>query len=279
MPARRRSEPQPGAHAAIQPGVVEQPARTPARPTADPGAAEARPALPGSAAVDRVRLGDGARADPIEDHVVDERAGARRDPRGGHERVARELRVEEEAPVVVGRAVGPGGPVRGRHRELEPRLAGLRGERAGAGLADGRAASRERRPHELRAGPADERLPLPRVQRALRLTDVGGRAGRRWPRRHPLRLEGGDERRRAAREIALGAERERGDATVLMAARARLAHDRRDVARKARRRGGRRGGRASAEHERGADDGGERRGENKRNETTSAAHRRSVRAG
>ena len=101
------------------------------------------------------------------------------------------------------------------------------------GLPDGvpRRASRVARAAH---GPSGRASPARACQRPLRLADVVRRPGRGRPGRHRLTLEGRDERSRAAREVALGAEREWRDAAVLMASRARLPHDRRDVAREAR---------------------------------------------
>ena len=107
VPARSRSPPQPGAQAAIQPASSRTPPRV-RRALGDARAAEARPAGPGRAAVERGRLGGDVGADAVEDHVVDERGRPRRDPRRGDEAVCLQLRVEEEAAVVVGAPVRRG---------------------------------------------------------------------------------------------------------------------------------------------------------------------------
>ncbi len=106
------------------PGPVGKPAATPpGRPGGDPvgvvqgvgaprtvagrqaGAAEARPAGAGVGSIELLRVGGLRRRHAEEDHVMDDLGLARLDPGRGHERVARSLRVEDEAVVVVGHAL------------------------------------------------------------------------------------------------------------------------------------------------------------------------------
>ena len=173
VPSRRRSEPQPGAQAEIQPASSRIPRGLAVVPLPTPGPPKHVHPGPAVRASSGGRLGDGAGPEAVEDHVVDERGRARRDLRRGDERVARQLRVEEEAAVVVGGAVRRGRAVGRRHRELEARLPRARRGRGQAGSADRRAPARGARPDELRARPAEQRVALPRVERASRLPDVG----------------------------------------------------------------------------------------------------------
>ena len=213
------------------PGVVEDPARAPARPASDTGTAEAGPSRAPGATVECCSPGDGGLRDPVEDHVMDDGGVAGDDPRRGDEGVPRQLRVEEEAAVIVGRALRRGRAVGRRHRQLEPRLATTWRRRRRGRRPDRRATPCGSRPDELRARPVDERRALPGVERVGRLAHIlrGGGGGR--PRRHAAPLERRDDEGRAVREVALRPERERRDAAVPVAAEARLADDRSDVAR------------------------------------------------
>ena len=99
-------------------GVVQRLGRA-----GEPGPAEARPAWPAIGCVELRRLGAAARRDPVEDHVVDDLRGPGLDARRGHRHVVCELRVEDEAAVVVGGAGLRGRHVRSRHRDVDHTLA------------------------------------------------------------------------------------------------------------------------------------------------------------
>ena len=90
------------------PGVVEDPARAAARPASDTGTAEAGPSRAPGATVECCGPGHGGLRDPVEDHVMDDGGVAGDDPRRGDEGIPRQLRVEEEAAVIVGRALRRG---------------------------------------------------------------------------------------------------------------------------------------------------------------------------
>ena len=212
---------------------------------------------PADAASSCFAPGRRSRGDAEEDHVVHDGAGARPDARRRRVGVLRELRIEQEAAVVVGDAGLRLRVVRRRHREREQALAG-----ANLGRHSGRLADRARRlPARLR--PAHERRSLGRRQLPGVLADVLRRRRARRPRRHDLRIHGRADRLRPLRGLLRRLERERRDPAELVATRALLAEDRGNVSLEARRSGGRaivpvaaRGGDGDDRHEQRGGDGG-----------------------
>ena len=232
MPSGSRFPPQPGAQAAIQFALFSESAMPAPSPRREPRTAEARPARAGVAASSFFASASLRRRDAEEDHVVNDLRLSRLDARGGHERVAGPLRVEEEAAVVVGHALRRRRPVRGLHAEVQERLAvahlGALLRRGLAGRAvDLAAGARPREDRGALAGAQDASVLRRRTPGNCFPGGQGGMSPRLRPRRRS---------QPSSCEICLrGVERERRDAPGSMTAGALLRDDRRDVAREARR--------------------------------------------
>ena len=234
MPSGRRFPPQPGAHAATQFALLSEsaiPAPSPAGSPVPPKHDQPGPASPPSS---RLASASWPAATLEEDHVVHDLRLTGDDPRGRHERVARLLRVEQEAAVVVGDPLGRRRRVRRLHRRGRgaPRPDAPPGLSAPSACAPGRRSSRRHVPTRGSTRAAA------RSGSCVLWPDVFRRALPRRPRWHEVRLHGCRDGGRARRDLPRGDERERRDAARPMAAGALLGDDRRDVLREARRCGG-----------------------------------------
>ena len=164
--------------------------KLPERPVAgtDAGAAEAGPAIAGSGGIEPAGILDILRFDPEEDGVVDDGRVLRQELAAGDEDPLGELRIHQEAPVLVGAAVGRLRRVRPRHGETDEPFALAQWHRTGGGL----------RMSAMRAG--SRRLHRPGVAGACRETrgddnDCGGSDDARGTHPHAATVHRKPQRR------------------------------------------------------------------------------------